>query len=70
MYDIVDHDGDNLVGSYGTEEEALDMICRTIRRSGRDRVRQFELFDGHGRVAKGAALARRALNAAPAKRSA
>jgi len=71
MYDIVDEEGGNLLGSYRTQQEALDSIRRTLESAARDRVRDFVLFsDDRGEIAKGEALACLALKRVSGRRSA
>jgi len=57
-YELVDHDGGNLVGSYTSKDAALRDVrdCLADRRS-RSRVGSLALYGEHGLIAKGPQLA-------------
>jgi len=62
----------SLIGQYRNEDDALRAIRQDIERLGRGCTRDLMMGDpdGHEPVLEGAALARRALERAPERRSA
>lgn len=58
MFEIIDHDGGNVVGSYRTQAEALETVRRDIGRLGRvAATNQLALYAENGLVAEGDGLA-------------
>lgn len=70
-YELVDKDGGNVLGSYSSEEAALEDVRASLDDpSSASRIQDLALYGGDGLIAEGAALATRATRRLPSSRSA
>lgn len=69
-YELVDHEGGNVLGAFSSRDAALESIRRTIASPAHGRIADLALYDARGLVAKGAKLAALAAESASSRKSA